>query len=197
MVKAAINDDVMRYRACMDRITNHLRAVEFFASSPPDIGCEEFSEELIAVHFRKALEDLAFCSLSANVDAYSKVHAKFASFWQAKGLMEQIGVMNPHFYPIPLDDVGTDYVSQDEFFALYKLSSGAIHSRNPYSEEPAIVMRTIAPEWIRRFRNLLRKHSIRLIEHEETWVVVVPEHGPAQIGVDRLIPNSALPETDG
>jgi hypothetical protein len=39
-----------------------------------------------------------------------------------------------------------------------------------------------------RFRNLLRMHSIQLLDYNEAWNVIVPDEGPIQIGVSRLVP---------
>src|SRR5205807_9008227 len=58
--------------------------------------------ELIFVQMRKALEEIAFASLSANRAKDSEIHAKFATFWRAKDLLREIGQINPEFYPVPV-----------------------------------------------------------------------------------------------
>lgn len=112
-------------------------------------------------------------------------------------LLEQIGEKNPNLYPQPMrfaDGVPVDplpYLTRDDFKALYDLSSSVLHSWNPYRQEPPPDIRYGLAEWLERFRNLLRMHSVQLLDHEEMWTVIMPDEGQIQIGVARLIPTPA------
>jgi hypothetical protein len=82
---------------------------------------------------------------------------------------------------------------RDDFTFLYDLSSNVLHSWNPYKEKLPLDTRYGMAEWLQRFRNLLRVHSIQLIDHEEVWIVIMPDEGPIQIGVSRVSPAPESP----
>ncbi len=71
MVKPAINDDVLRYLGCMDRVNGHLRTIEGLHARSFQQGLDCLTEELIWLH-RKAFEELRLLVPSANVDVYSE-----------------------------------------------------------------------------------------------------------------------------
>jgi hypothetical protein len=205
MVKEAINDDVRRYQACLDSIRHHLTIVSGTVSGRINTGIDELHAELILLHFRKALEELAFSSLCANVDKYSEAREKFAMFWQSKLLLQQIGQMNPNFYPVPMHfsggvlvETSPPHITREDFTDLYDLSSNVLHSWNPYKNTPPPDIKYSIPEWLERFRNLLRVHSIQLVDHDEVWIAMMPDAGSIQVGVSRLVPlPQSVPEVHG
>lgn len=205
MPKDAINEDVRKYANCMDRIRHHLRTVEGLFAGSLQTGSQDLTAELIFLHFRKALEEMAFSSLCANVEKYSAAHAKFSSFWRARDLLREIGDINPNFFPVPVKlnastRTGTDnalhetesaeegYLTREDFDFLYSQSSKVLHSRNPYrTDDPTINVKHTVPEWISRFQKLLKVHYIQLVDHEEIWMVTIPNEGRIKVGVARLI----------
>ncbi len=193
-------DGAKKYANCMDRVRFHLSTVEGLFSKRIRTGYQDLTVELIFLHFRKALEEMAFSSLCANVEKYSAAHAKFASFWQAKNLLKEIGQINPHFYPVPIhfregihiahhaDPGQEDYLTKDDFNFLYSQCSEVLHSRNPYrTDSTTIDVKRTVPDWIDRFRRLLTLHCIQLVDHEELWSVMIPGEGPVQVAVSRLV----------
>lgn len=76
MLKEAINDDVRKYLNCLARIQWHLRFIETLDRGQAP-AFHDPGTELIFLHFRKALEELVFSSLCANVDKYSAVYENF------------------------------------------------------------------------------------------------------------------------
>ena len=67
-----------------------------------DTGHRDLNAELIFLHLRKALEEIAFASLSANREKYSAARAGFATEWNARRMLGFIEKVNANFYPIPL-----------------------------------------------------------------------------------------------
>jgi hypothetical protein len=93
---------VRKYQGCLESIRHHLTIISAILCGQINPGLPEMATELILLRFRKALEELAFSSLCSNVDRYSEAHKQFAIFWKSKQLLDQIGSMNPNFYPVPL-----------------------------------------------------------------------------------------------
>jgi hypothetical protein len=189
----------------MERVRRHLRTVSAVFGRRIQTGHTDLNAELIFLHLRKTLEEIAFSSLCANRDKYSEVRAKFASFWRAKDLLKEIGRINPNFYPTPVrfarqllaedgkklshfEAIGHEHLTQEDFVFLYTKASEVLHARNPYrDDDPTIDVRHTIPDWIARIQNLLTIHTTKLIENEEMWLVFVPEHGQIQANVSKLV----------
>ena len=155
----------------------------------------DLQQEIISLHFRKALEEMAFSSLCANVEIYSRTHERYASYRQVKRLLKEIADMNPNFFPVAIsghdqpvpERTAENGLTLPEFEELYSCSCAALHSPNPYRAAPEPGSRYSVNEWLERFRNLLAVHRIQLLEREEAWIVIVPRHGDISVGVERLI----------
>jgi hypothetical protein len=199
------HEDAKKYADCMERVRGHIRTIDAIFSGRIRTGYQELNAELIFLHFRKALEEIAFSSLCANKERYSQARAKYAEFWQATNLLKEIGEINPDFYPLPMgvvseplqepnmvsqhfEHVEDGYLTKEEFAFLYRQSSEVLHAKNSYrTGDPTIDARHTIPEWLSRFQKLLRIHYTKLIDHEEIWMVIVPNEGPVQVNVSRLV----------
>jgi len=187
--------DVQIYSDCMARIRHRVNVVQTVMSGGIKLGQADLTAELIFVQFRKALEEIAFASLSANKEKYSEVHANFSKHWRAKDMLAVMDTVNPNFYPVPLpapietapghhyfgEPLTDDFLTRDEFVFLYKCSSEALHTRNPYREgDPTINIRYTVQEWVGRFRRLLSWHSATLLNGDR-WIVNIPCDGPVHV----------------
>src|SRR5580704_5755160 len=94
--------DVQIYCDCMARIRHRINVVQTIMAGATPVGGTDQTAELIFVQFRKALEEIAFASLSANKEKYSEVHANFSRHWRAKDMLAVMDKVNPDFYPVPL-----------------------------------------------------------------------------------------------
>lgn len=174
----------------MYRVREHLQIASGVYTEQIAVGLPDLRADLVFLHLRKALEEIAFSSLCANVEKYSKAHEDYASKWSANRLLQSIEKLNPEYYPVPIPFGATDerpHLTRDDFSFLYDLSSVLIHSPNPYNTGPLPDLKYSMIEWLTRFRNLLRTHAIRLVDDEEMWIVVVPDDGPIQVGRSRLV----------
>jgi hypothetical protein len=187
--------DIQKYLSAIESVRSHLRVVDAVYCRRINTGHADLNAELIFLHFRKALEELAFSSLASNREKYSAQHPQFGRFWKAKELLKEIGELNPLFYPRPIvpgsvsqTDDGRDnthfegvregFLTQDDFVFLYLKASDVLHSRNPYkSGDPTINVKHEVPIWLTKFHTLLRLHFIHLVDAKEAWLVEMPEQG--------------------
>src|ERR1700733_9273779 len=95
--------DIEIYCKCMAEVRHRLGVVQGVLAGRVRTGHETFDAELIFIQLRKTLELIAFGSLCANKEKYSGVHQNFAQHWSAKRLLVDLGKLNPHFYPQPLE----------------------------------------------------------------------------------------------
>jgi len=149
---------------------------------------------LVFVQLRKALELIAFASLTANKEKYSTAHANFALHWRAKEMLEALEKINPEFYPVPLESpvrqenavvhfprLDSGFLTKDEFVTLYNVSSAAIHTRNPFStKDPVIEIGYSVEDWVLRIQRLLALHVMHLVDGDK-WIVNIPEDGPVHL----------------
>jgi len=176
--------DVVIYCNCMEELKLRVGIILSIVEGRLSIGREDFDSELACVQLRKALELIAFASLSANKVQYSKAYRKFSKHWNAKSLLNNIEKIHPDFYPKPvvfsedisqgkhLLEVKEGFLTRNEFVELYDKCSEVLHARNPFRTGPKIInFRYSIKEWIERIQKLLALHQIRLVDTQDIWLV--------------------------
>lgn len=186
--------DIEIYCNCIERVRHHVTVAETILVGRIDTGHHELNVELIFLHFRKALEEIAFASLSANREKYAEARAGFATEWNARRMLGFLANVHPTFYPIPLkepqevtpgrkhfDRTEDGCLTADDFVLLYDKCAEVLHSRNPYSpEDPTIDICHKAEDWLARIKMLLSWHFVHLVDSQELWVIQVPNEGPVR-----------------
>jgi len=185
-------NDIQIYCNCIERARHHVSIADAVFAGRIDTGHRDLNAELIFLHFRKALEEIAFASLSANREKYSAARAGFAMEWNARRMLGFVEKVNPNFYPIPLkppqetapghkffDRITDGYLTQEDFAMLYDGSAEVLHCRNPYAPgDPTINVKYTVDEWSRRIKALLGWHFVQLVDVPGLWVIQVPNEGP-------------------
>lgn len=148
--------------------------------------------ELIALQFRKILEQIAFASLVANRTAYEAAYKNFAKTWKADLLLKDLERVNPLFYPVPVRSVpsmrstsGFDhvavldgYLTKNDFVEVYEKCSGILHALNPYRGKINILpFQQSFPIWRSKIMTLLNTHEVHLADQMRMWVINMQEDG--------------------
>jgi hypothetical protein len=187
-------DDIQIYCNCMERVRRHVHIADQVFVGKIDTHDRDLNAELIFLHFRKALEEIAFASLSANREKYSAARAGFATEWNARRMLGFVQKVNPNFYPVPLkppqetapghkffDRISDGFLTKDDFVMLYDGSAEVLHCRNPYAPgDPTINVKYTVDEWSRRIKLLLGWHFVQIVDVQGLWVVQVPDDGPVR-----------------
>lgn len=169
----------------MEDIKRRIAIVRAVDSGQLTLGRKDFDAELICIHLRKVLEQIAFASLVAHKPSYEKVYRDFAKEWNAKKLLKKLRKVNPDFFPKPAsvsepEDQGVrnlaiiedGYLTEDEFVLLYNICGNALHTKNPFNPGPHIVdFQRPVTEWVERIQKLLSIHWMRLTHTGEVWIV--------------------------
>src|SRR5215472_1739197 len=156
--------DIEIYCNCIECVRYHVGVSDAVFTGKIDTGHHDLNAELIFLHFRKALEEIAFASLSANREKYSAARAGFATEWNARRMLSFVEKVNPNFYPLPVKppqetspghkffDRATDgLLTRDDFATLYDGSAEVLHCRNPYAPGDATInVKYTVDEWSRR-----------------------------------------------
>jgi hypothetical protein len=187
-------NDIDIYCNCMERVRRHVHIADSVFAGKIDTRDRDLNAELIFLHFRKALEEIAFASVSANREKYSAARAGFATEWNARRMLGFVEKVNPNFYPIPLkppheiapghkffDRISDGFLTKDDFVTLYDGSSEVLHCRNPYAPgDPTINVKYSGDEWSRRIKLLLCWHFVQIVDVPGLWVIQVPDEGPVR-----------------
>ena len=200
MAARIVPSDIQIYCDCMAQIRDRINVVQTIMSSVIHIGLpgkphlQDQTAELIFVQFRKVLEGIAFATLSANKEKYSEVHANFSKHWRAKDMLKVLDGVNPNFFPVPRgapitvspgnhhfgEPLAHGFLTRADFEFLYKCSSEALHTHNPYREgDQTIYTKYTVSQWVDRVQKLLSWHDTELLNGDR-WVVNIPGDGPVQ-----------------
>jgi hypothetical protein len=188
-----MKDDTQLYINVMEETRDRLNFVKYLPARKASTGIEIIDKELVFLQLRMILELIAFASLTANREKFAAAHEKFASFWRAKNMLQDLEKINPDFYPVPIKPAqlqpdGTKhcptvdvFLTKDDFVSLYDVTGDFLHVRNPFStQDPVIRMQYNVRQWIERIQALLALHIMRLVDGK-LWIVEVPERGPVKM----------------
>ena len=73
--------DLTKYCECMEEIKQRITIVESFIGGVT-LGQNTYDYEVVSLNLRKILELIAFSSLVANKEAYSKAHKEYLHHWR-------------------------------------------------------------------------------------------------------------------
>ncbi|HVC59647.1 MAG TPA: hypothetical protein VND19_04685 [Acetobacteraceae bacterium] len=199
-----LKTDIQTYCDYIAEVRPRLDVIQDFIDGKATTGLEPCNVEFIFLQFRKILELIAFASLTANKDAYSAAHAKFAQHWKAKSMLGELAKVNPRFYPDPLNPPretapgfkhfecpADGFMTISEFAILYDAASDLMHTRNPFTtKDPGINIVYSVQGWVSRIRRLLGWHTMHLLSGDK-WIVNMPPEGIIQ-----AFPASPMPDAD-
>lgn len=181
--------ELRKYVACMSQIKRRLNTINSIVNGSLSLGNAEYDDELLSIQIRKTLELVAFSSMVANKEQYSRAYRNFAQHWNAKDMLTSLERINSDFYPAPIyikekskdgvlhiDFIKHGYLTKDQFVSLYNMCGGVLHSKNPYaSRRTATLKKSDANKWLIRIVKLLAFHRARFVQGEAGWLVVL-EH---------------------
>jgi len=179
--------DIQRYCIVMEEVKSRIQAIENHYSSALITNGIDTRSELVAIQFRKILEMIAFGSLIANREEYSRAYSNYISHWNAKEMLGNLRTINPAYFPVPLkpprtredgtkhfDRITKGFITEEQFLSLYNDCGSLLHTKNPYALKKTKVFSTEATKkWIKLINGLLNTHLARLIDSEEGWVVIM------------------------
>lgn len=178
-----------QYCALMEEVKLRTRVADAFINGGATAVYRATNIESIYLQFRKILELIAFGSLLAHKEAFSKVYAEFSRFWNARRLIEDLERVNPGFYPQPIIEKFDEkrnmrawlnktegFLTRDDFVALYKECGGILHERNPFADKIDYARYDVnAANWFQKIIGLLDTHTIQLLDDSNLYLVHMNE----------------------
>lgn len=200
--------DIQKYIWCMKEIKLRMDVIINFIDGKKNTGQLPTDMEFVALQFRKVLELIVLASICANKKAYSESRKYFYSDWNGKRILEDLGKVNPNFYPNPgkqiIDDktgrviriekIEEEYLTKDLYIELYDKCGDLLHSFNPYGKHPnpESLIKDEFPKWKDRIIHLLNHHQIQLVDSDKQLWVVMRTEGDEQVHVFEMQKTDSL-----
>jgi len=166
-----------KYRSLLIEIKRRTQVVDAFIFQQAHAVYLPTTIESACLQIRKILELIAFGSLVANLDEFSKQYEKFSKYWNASLMLKDMERVNHEFYPRPIiqrkskeagisinwDARPDDYLSKEKFLKVYEKCGAILHADNPFgSKIDYDYYQTTMPIWRNEIVNLLNAHTIKL-----------------------------------
>jgi len=179
--------DAQKYCDLMLEAKHRTSVIRSLLNKEASLGYLPVNVEAIYLQFRKTLELIAFGSLIANREMYSRARKKYASDWNAKMVLKLAETLNPLFYPVPIKQVpvqGEEHVSdfqevvdgfltRSDFEVLYDVCGGVLHSENPYGNTKKYdQLWARSPEWLMKIVNLLNSHQVHPVGEKRSFYLI-------------------------
>lgn len=169
-----MKEDVQKYQNQLVEIKRRISIIREFLNNEKSTGFFITDVEFVCLQFRKIVELIAFSSLIANREEYSKVHDKYKYDWNPKFIFKDLERLNPDFYPVPVDGVRDGnylhlkqikdgFLSKDEAINLYNKCNSVLHVSNPFKGEKDLKkIKENFQVWTNKIVTLLSNHNILL-----------------------------------
>lgn len=174
-----------KYRSLLIEIKRRSSVVNAFVKKETHAVFVPTTVESSCLQIRKMLELIAFGSLIANLDEFSKQHTKYSKYWNAERMLNDMKRVNPGFYPNPIiqresddakihrkwDNRSDDYLTKDRFLKVHEKCGAIMHSENPYgSKIDYDYYQASVPIWMAWIVNLLNAHTISLVGDKNLYL---------------------------
>lgn len=174
-----MNTETQKYKERLIEIKQRTGVISKFLQKQQSTGYLITDVEFLCLQFRKIIEEIAFLSLIANKEEYSKQYTKFEKHWNAKLIFQDLERINPSFYPEPtkqiikenkngkrlfeFEKITTGFMNKDDAVKIYEKCGGMMHSHNPYRSKVDIKkLNDDFPIWLNKIIKLLSHHCIVL-----------------------------------
>lgn len=171
--------DIQKYQERLFEIKQRTEVIFKFLEKKQTTGFLITDVEFLCLQFRKIIEEIAFLSLIANKEEYSKQYSKFEKHWNARLIFQDLERINPGFYPEPtkqiqkeskdgyrrfeFEKITTGFMTRDEALKVYEKCGGMMHSNNPYRSKVDIKkLNNNFIDWLNKIIKLLSHHCIIL-----------------------------------
>lgn len=195
--------DIQQYVSVMKEIKLRIEVINKFLSGQLAAHYVPTTIETVGLQFRKTFELIAFASLAANREEYSKAYTDFEKHWEAAKLVRFLRRVNPTFYPKPvlelpstdpravkqLQDRAGDYLTEAELVEAHGRCGSLMHAANPYGAPIQYdYFQNQFRNWLLRTMNLLNTHQVHLPGDPGFWLVHMQEHGHNDVAFYRFSP---------
>jgi hypothetical protein len=188
------------YASLMEEAKTRMAAIDSALAGDTNLP-EILADEFCTLQLRMLCELIALGCLVAHGDIRTTRNLRKAKY--ADDIVNQLEVLNPHFYPQPvrqvdtgsgglgIEDIASGFLTKAELCKLVGKCGANLHRG---SAKSLLSPRTLTPkaiaEWARKIRTLLDIHWFRLPSGEPHYLCSMTGGANGGVGVQFLGPNS-------
>lgn len=178
------------YCSLMNEVKKRDYAIDSILKKETTTAYQATNLEFMYLQMRKILELTSLASLVANKEEFEKQKIKYANYWNAERIMNDIESKNSMFYPKPvveklskdskivsnIEDLKEGYLTRNEFVKVYEKCGKIMHAENPFGSRIDYSYYEKQIEgWLLKIRKLLNSHIIKLIDDDNLYLVHMKE----------------------
>ena len=197
-----MRSDIDIYARCMKKVKQRIGIIRWLLRDDPlGKGKSMLSTELLFVQFRKALELIAFSSLTANKEEYARKFPDFRNDAKAKAMLKDIEAINPNFYPVPLtqitiedeigplrgEDLRVSHPNRVRHLLRHRKRAPP-HAKPDSEKDPLTRLPYSETAYADRIQALVELHYIQLVDDDTFWLVQVPGSGEVTVRASKRQP---------
>lgn len=192
MGDSKIDKDLQLYCILMNEVKRRTLAITQILQGVSTTSYKVTNIELMCLQIRKILELISMGSLVVNQKEFEAIGKKYAQYWNARLILQDIERLNPDFYPIAIQEVPSKrpgvsndlqiktagFLTRKDFIKVYEKCGKMMHASNPFgSQSDFDYYSSMIPEWEDLIIGLLSSHLIHLKGVEGFYLIHMQENG--------------------
>lgn len=192
MGDSKIDKDLQLYCILMNEVKRRTLAITQILQGVSTTSYKVTNIELMCLQIRKILELISMGSLVVNQEEFEAIGKKYAQYWNARLILQDIERLNPDFYPIAIQEVPSKrpgvsndlqiktagFLTRKDFIKVYEKCGKMMHASNPFgSQSDFDYYSSMIPEWEDLIIGLLNSHLIHLKGVEGFYLIHMQENG--------------------
>lgn len=191
MGDSKIDKDLQMYCALMNEVKRRTLAITQMLQGVRTTSYKATNIEFMCLQIRKILELISMGSLVVNQEEFDAVGQKYAQYWNARLILQDIERLNPDFYPVAIQEVPsarpgvtndlqnktTGFLTRADFIKVYEKCGKMMHANNPFGSQSDLdYYSSKIPEWEDLIIGLLNCHLIHLKGVEGFYLIHMKEN---------------------
>ncbi len=192
MGDSKIDKDLQLYCTLMNEVKRRMLAITQMRQGVRTTSYKATNVEFMCLQIRKILELISMGSLVVNQEEFDAIGQKYAQYWNARLILQDIERLNPVFYPVAIQEVPslrpgiindlhnktTGFLTREDFVKVYEKCGKMMHACNPFGYQSDLdYYNSMIPNWVDLIIGLLNSHLIHLKGVEGFYLIHMKENG--------------------
>lgn len=178
--------EVKMYTNLISAVNTRISTIKGVLGKEFSTGFEHTDMEFVSHQIIICLELIALGSLIPNEEEYNRQLFKFKSSMDVNGILDDLGLLNPNFYPSPLtpkikgnfDSVNMEerkegFLSKNEFVVVYNECQRFLHAEYPFNDgqDYELYFNKLG-KWVNLISGLMEVFTVKLLNPDIPTLLV-------------------------